>query len=152
VYSRVNGLRPLPGLARGKLKQIVANIGVGTAASVLGESAYLIGRAVQGFPIETVASAHLVRAIDSYLSSQRSQQELPDILTTKIPVEEKSLSRLEATDLFRTLIWDRAKDVDPSDQYDWFSMAYGFFIACGFSLEDAANLAYLVCDTDFFEK
>lgn len=65
--------------------------------------------------------------------------------------EESALpSRLEATERFKEEIWDNRKVIDPTDVLDIESIAVGYFMAKGFSAEDARNLAVLVADKDFY--
>lgn len=42
---------------------------------------------------------------------------------------------------FKVQVCDRAAEVDPSDEYDWFALSLGFFIALGLTLDDANALA-----------
>jgi hypothetical protein len=39
-------------------------------------------------------------------------------------------------------IFEKAKEIDPDDERDWFDMAYGFFLALGFESETASDMAW----------
>lgn len=53
-------------------------------------------------------------------------------------VDELELSALEK---WENLVYKRAKLVDPDDQHDWTSLAYGFFLALKFEPAKAYELA-----------
>jgi hypothetical protein len=46
-----------------------------------------------------------------------------------------------ALEKWEKLVYDRASTVDEQDERDWYDMAYGFFLALGFDVEDAHALA-----------
>lgn len=47
----------------------------------------------------------------------------------------------KALDKYREKVWEKADAIDPHDERDWHSMALGFFLALGFSIDDAYDLA-----------
>jgi hypothetical protein len=47
----------------------------------------------------------------------------------------------EALQSFKRNVCDRAEEVDPDDQYDWFSLSMGYFLAIGCTLNQAHNLS-----------
>ena len=47
----------------------------------------------------------------------------------------------EAQRLWEENVYDRAEEVDPDGEYDWWDMAFGFFMGLGFEPDDAADLA-----------
>lgn len=42
---------------------------------------------------------------------------------------------------FKTEICDRAKEIDPSEELDWYALSYGYFLAKGVPLDDVSWLA-----------
>lgn len=42
---------------------------------------------------------------------------------------------------FRFEVCDRAKDVDPGDERDWYCMSVGYFLAMGCSIDEAYVIA-----------
>jgi hypothetical protein len=51
---------------------------------------------------------------------------------------------------FRREISAHHKDIDPYDEYEWFSLAFGFALAKGISPEDADAFAIYARQHDFF--
>jgi hypothetical protein len=42
---------------------------------------------------------------------------------------------------WKSVVYDRAAEIDPDDEHDWHSMALGFFLAYGLSPDSANSLA-----------
>ena len=53
------------------------------------------------------------------------------------------------TDEFKTELHDRAKDIDPDNEHEWGTLAYGWALANGLSPKDALEFAeYIRYHTD----
>lgn len=46
--------------------------------------------------------------------------------------------------LYKAEIWDRQKEIDPSDEHDWESIALGWALAKGMTPDDALRFASYV--------
>lgn len=55
---------------------------------------------------------------------------------TKLTGKEKNI-----IERFRREVCERASDIDPAGEQDWYSMSLGFFVACGLSIEEATRCA-----------
>ncbi len=42
---------------------------------------------------------------------------------------------------FKEEVYDRAKEIDPENERDWFDMAYGYFLGNGVDRDTAFDLA-----------
>lgn len=51
------------------------------------------------------------------------------------------VSTEKALELWEKRVFDCSEEIDPDDSYDWWDMAYGFFLGLQFPPEVAANLA-----------
>lgn len=51
------------------------------------------------------------------------------------------MSETDAQNEWTRLVYDKAKEVDPNDDHDWFDLAYGFFMGLGFDPSKAFQLA-----------
>ncbi len=40
-------------------------------------------------------------------------------------------------ELWKKNVWDKRKDVDPHDELYWESLAYGYFLGLGLSIDEA---------------
>ena len=49
--------------------------------------------------------------------------------------------KAQAMQLWKERVYDKARAVDPKDEHEWTTLAYGFFIAMGFSNEEALAMA-----------
>lgn len=55
-------------------------------------------------------------------------------------------AELSAVKRFKQDVWDKADEIDPSDEELWVSLAYGFFLACGIGIERASWLGNMHYD------
>jgi hypothetical protein len=133
-------------------------LGESTLISVLHIGRPVLHRLLQGFAVSKETETRVWMALSEYEYRERARAESAPpppkraVVVTMETSPKASLSRLEATRLFKEKIWDRASTIDPDDDHKWESMALGFFIALGFEPTDAKSLAYLVIDSDFYEK
>jgi hypothetical protein len=44
---------------------------------------------------------------------------------------------------FKTDVCDKSKEIDPGEEYDWFGISYGYFIAKGLSIDHAHKLSII---------
>lgn len=51
------------------------------------------------------------------------------------------MTKAAAQAKWNEIVHDRSDEVDPDDERDWFDMALGFFLALGFDVETAYELA-----------
>ena len=154
---RVAGIRPVPALLRGKVRALYKVLGETSLFAVLGIGRPVLHRLLQGFPIAKETETRIWLALQEYEYRERerervSTQHRTEVVVTMETSPKAGVSRLEATKLFKEKIWDQASTIDPDDDHKWESLAFGFFIALGFEPPDAKSLAYLVVDSDFYEK
>ena len=50
------------------------------------------------------------------------------------------MDKEEAKAKWETEVFDNVSEVDPEDEHYWKSLAYGFFLGCGFHPDDAHEL------------
>lgn len=50
------------------------------------------------------------------------------------------LDFLVAAQRWKEEVYDKAEEVDPSDEFVWRGVAIGFLLGCGFSIEEARKL------------
>lgn len=62
-------------------------------------------------------------------------------MTTATDNYSPLVSEEKALELWEKRVFDCSEEIDPDDSYDWWDMAYGFFLGLQFSPEVAANLA-----------
>ena len=55
--------------------------------------------------------------------------------------DRKMIEHHHLVPLFKTEVADRASEIDPSSEQDWFSITLGWAIAKGLSVEDAHEFA-----------
>ncbi len=69
----------------------------------------------------------------------------------KEPTDKK---HRQAAYAYKKLVCDRAKDVDPSNEYDWFALSLGFLMGYGLTLDEAHDLSLWIRYTagDFQDK
>jgi len=53
-------------------------------------------------------------------------------------INEKHAEILER---FKTEVCSKSKEIDPGDEYDWYDLSVGYFLAKGLTIADATNLA-----------
>lgn len=44
---------------------------------------------------------------------------------------------------FKAEVYDKASDIDPEDEHDWTSLAFGFGLGAGLSARDAEEFAFI---------
>jgi len=54
------------------------------------------------------------------------------------PITSDERSALER---FRVEVCARAAEIDHGDEFEWYDLSIGFFIACGLSIDSAAQMA-----------
>ena len=52
----------------------------------------------------------------------------------------------EAIKLWNTRVFSQSKTLDPDNNIDWGDMAFGFFLACGYTPEESKNLTKEISD------
>ena len=48
---------------------------------------------------------------------------------------------LKAVQRFREEVCERSETIDPKQEYEWYELSIGFFLACGLSRDSAVNMA-----------
>ena len=64
---------------------------------------------------------------------------------TKLSAKEK-----HALNRFQREVCERATDIDPHGDRDWYSMSYGFFLAVGLDPEEATRCALEAKDKSYW--
>jgi len=130
-------------------------LGESGSAAVLGIAKPVLHRILQGFAISRDTEDRVWMALQEQERRARALEDRKVVTSRAVVTKETSpgaaMTRLEATRLFRERVWDRPRDVDPGDDVEWETLAYGFFLGLGFEPTDAKSLAFLVIDSDFYE-
>lgn len=154
MSARVASIRPIPGALKGKVKSLCTRFGVSATAQTLGLGRSVVDGISKGHPMSQDVTNRVWLALEEFERKSVGAARQPPVVrhVEMSPVLEMrggGLSRLQASEQFQRDVWDRRVQLDPTNSIDWVDVAFGYFMAKGFSAADARNLAVLVANNEF---